>query len=232
MLRKIKQETMGRSELGWLNSWFHFSFAEYDDPNNIQFGALRVVNDDLIQPHTGFEMHPHENMEIITYVIQGELTHKDSMGHERTLKRGDIQYMSAGTGVWHSEKNKGEEELRLLQIWIFPDKEGYTPTYGDLSYYWQNRVNRWLPIASNDARRTDIVLHQDMNVFVSYLEEKRPLDFAIKKGRQGYLIVIEGSATVNGIALSEKDAIKIMEEPLHIESGDNAHLIFFEMQQG
>ena len=122
MIRKIDNKNMGKSNLGWLQSSFHFSFAEYYNPLNINFGSLRVINDDLIQPQSGFPTHPHRDMEIVTYLVSGKLTHKDSMGNERTLERGEVQYMSAGTGVYHSEFNMEEnEDLRLFQIWVFPD---------------------------------------------------------------------------------------------------------------
>ena len=121
MIKYIDHEKMGTADHGWLRSRFHFSFAQYYNPENMGFGALRVLNDDLVRPGTGFETHPHRDMEIISYVVQGELTHGDSMGNRQTLKRGQIQYMSAGTGVWHSEHNLGEDTLRFLQIWIYPD---------------------------------------------------------------------------------------------------------------
>ena len=122
MLRKLDHNNMGKSNLGWLRSVFHFSFAEYYNPKNINFGVLRVINDDLVDSQTGFPTHPHQNMEIISYVVNGELTHGDSMGNESTITRGHVQYMSAGTGVYHSEQNFGDETLRLLQIWILPDQ--------------------------------------------------------------------------------------------------------------
>ena len=122
MLRKLDHNNMGKSNLGWLRSVFHFSFAEYYNPKNINFGVLRVINDDLIDPHTGFPKHPHQNMEIVSYAVDGNLTHADSMGNENTITRGHVQYMSAGTGVYHSEMNHGDETLRLLQIWILPDQ--------------------------------------------------------------------------------------------------------------
>ena len=136
MLRKIDSAGLGTSDLGWLRSRFHFSFAEYRDPDNVHFGALRVLNDDLVAPGHGFGMHPHSDFEILSYVVDGALTHADSMGNEHTLTRGEVQYMSAGTGVLHSEHNRGEETLRFLQIWVFPDEEGHAPSYGDHRFAW------------------------------------------------------------------------------------------------
>ena len=134
MLRRLPVEKMGESNLGWLRSKFHFSFAEYYNEKNINFGVLRVINDDYIAPGTGFPTHPHRDMEIISYVIEGKLTHKDSMGNESTLERGEVQYMSAGTGVTHSEYNKHAEDTRILQIWVLPDRKGHTPNYGEYKF--------------------------------------------------------------------------------------------------
>ncbi len=131
MIKKLPKENMGTSNLGWLESRFHFSFAEYKNPKNINFGVLRVLNDDIIHPVSGFDMHPHSNMEIISYIVDGEITHKDSMGNNETLKRGEVQYLSAGDGIYHSEHNMHQsDDLRLLQIWIIPPKAGLPRLYG------------------------------------------------------------------------------------------------------
>lgn len=149
MIKRIDSTKMGSSDLGWLKSKFHFSFAEYYNPLNMNFGNLRVVNDDLVSAGEGFDFHPHRDMEIISYVIDGELTHGDSMGNKNTLSRGHVQYMSAGTGVLHSEHNLGSETLRFLQIWIYPDKKDYAPNYGDQKFNWDERKNKWLNIVSS-----------------------------------------------------------------------------------
>ena len=148
MLRKIDSAGLGTSDLGWLRSRFHFSFAEYRDPDNVNFGVLRVLNDDLVAPGRGFGTHPHSDFEILSYVVDGALTHADTMGNEHTLTRGEVQYMSAGKGVLHSEYNRGEGTLRFLQIWIFPDEKGHEPAYGDHRFPWEARKNAWLLIAS------------------------------------------------------------------------------------
>lgn len=230
MIRKIDHNNMGRSQLGWLNSWFHFSFAEYYNPGNMHFGSLRVVNDDLIAPHSGFDTHPHENMEIITYVVNGQLTHGDSMNHQRTLHRGEVQYMSAGTGVFHSEMNQGEEELRLLQIWIFPDKDNYPPQYGDYLFPWEDRKNRWLHIVSGENGDAPIKIHQDMNIYASQILDERTLRFEFGHDRQGYFIVIEGDAAVNGQFIGTRDAAEIQREvSIEVTASPNAHVILFDM---
>lgn len=232
MLRYIDSTKMGRSFLGWLDSHFHFSFAEYHNPDNIQFGALRVVNDDLIEPGTGFDTHPHRDMEIITYVVDGELTHADSMGNKHALTRGQVQYMSAGTGVQHSEHNFGNERLRLLQIWILPDKKGHAPNYGEYRFKMDERENTWLPIvtsAEHPNGKAPIQIHQDMNVYATLLTNKESIDFPVGNGRQAYLIMVEGAADINGIKLNMRDALEITEETVTIRPEGSAHVLVLEM---
>lgn len=231
MIKVISSKEMGKSNQGWLHSIFHFSFAEYFNPNNINFGALRVVNDDHFDPHGGFSTHPHRDMEIISYVIDGHLTHKDSMNNERTLQRGEVQYMSAGKGVTHSEYNHTDNPLRFLQIWIFPDKAGYTPNYGDMRYKWEERLNKWLVIASGN-NKSPVSIHQDMDLSVVYLTKGNKITYELKKNRQAYLIQIEGSGLINGLSLEEKDAAEIREpQIIELEATSDAHYILFEMSE-
>lgn len=223
---------MGRSQLGWLDSWFHFSFAEYYNPNNLRFGALRVINDDLIAPRTGFDTHPHADMEIVTYVVDGVLTHADSMQNKRTLRRGQVQYMSAGTGVLHSEMNETNEALRLLQIWILPDRRGYTPRYGDVALLWEPRVDRWLQIASGEVGEAPVHLRQDMRIFAAEITEAKTLRYPLQRDRQAYLVLIEGAARIGDISLTQRDALEIAgEETVAIEALPTAHVLLFEMAQ-
>ncbi len=231
MITKVDHNKMGRSNLGWLNSLFHFSFAEYYNRNNMNFGSLRVLNDDLIRPHTGFDTHPHRDMEIITYIIDGELTHIDSMGNERTLSRGQVQYMSAGTGIYHSEKNQGEVPLRLLQLWIVPDRRGYQPNYGDHAFDWKSRMNKWLHMVSNVNLKTPITIHQDASVYALYLEKGKRIGFPVRKDRQVYLVQIEGNSLVNDLELMERDAAEIIEESLEIKAISDSHYLLVEMQK-
>lgn len=186
MLRVVDSGNMGSSNLGWLRSKFHFSFAEYYNPHNIKFGVLRVINDDLVESNTGFDTHPHRNMEIISYVVNGELTHGDSMGNKNTITRGHVQYMSAGTGVYHSEHNLGKDELRFLQIWIFPDKEDYKPNYGDYRFDWSDRQNRWLHMVSSRNGNAPIKINQDINVYSLELDKGKEINFQVNEGRQAY----------------------------------------------
>lgn len=233
MLQHIESAKMGRSFHGWLDSHFHFSFADYYNPENIHFGVLRVINDDLVEPGTGFDMHPHENMEILSYVIDGELTHADSMKNKQTLTRGQVQYMSAGTGVVHSEHNLGNDMLRFLQIWIFPDKRGYAPNYGDFRFALEDRFDTWLPIASgvgNTESTAPIRVHADINVFASIVHKGASLDFSVKKGRQAYLVLIEGEADINGRHLAMRDGLEIVEQSITIDpTSDAAHVLIIEM---
>ncbi len=232
MLTKIPKEKMFLSKQGWLESRFHFSFAEYRDYNNLNFGVLRVLNDDIIKPQSGFDMHPHKDMEIVTYIIDGELTHKDSMGHGETLQRGEVQYMSAGTGVFHSEHNWGNQDLRLLQIWILPPYKDMEPSYGSYRYKEEERKNRLCNIVSSLKGDSKIKLHQDVNFYVSELDEDREILFPLEKERQVYFVQIEGSATVNGIHVDYGDALKIADEnELRIKSLTDTHFLFIEMKK-
>jgi len=229
MLRKIDHTKMGSSNLGWLQSIFHFSFSQYYSPENINFGVLRVINDDQIAPGTGFDAHPHRDMEIISYVIDGELTHADSMGNQRTVKRGHVQYMSAGTGVVHSEHNRSANPLRMLQIWIFPDKQGYAPNYGDFLFDWDDRKNQWLHMVSNKFGDAPVKVNQDVNFYSLELEKDGEISFPVKEGRQAYLVQIEGKSTINDITLDMRDGMEIVEEDIQIKANEASHFLVVEM---
>lgn len=232
MLEKISKEQMYLSNLGWLESRFHFSFAEYRDFNNLNFGVLRVLNDDIVHPHSGFDMHPHQDMEIISYVVEGEITHKDSMGNAETLKKGEVQYMSAGTGVMHSEYNHANTDLRLLQIWILPPLKGVNPLYGSYQYAWKERENKLLSIVSSLEGNAKVKIHQDVNIYVSQLESQKELTFDIDENRQVYFVQIQGASWVNDVELNEGDALKIIQEKnLSIKSKNVSHFLFIEMKQ-
>jgi len=231
MLRKLESSKMGKSDLGWLRSKFHFSFAEYYNPSNMGFGVLRVINDDLINPHTGFDTHPHRDMEIISYIVEGELTHGDSMGNKSTLQRGHVQYMSAGTGVFHSEHNLGENVARLLQIWIIPDKKGHKPNYGEYRFDWNERKNKWLHIVSSNQGHAAVKVNQDVNISVLELEVNKEIDFLVEAGRQAYLVQIEGKSNINGITLNQRDGMEIIEENIKIKAEVHSHFIILEMKK-
>lgn len=228
MITLIPYDSLHVSKHAWLQSHFHFSFAEYFNPNNLNFGVLRVMNDDIIAPHQGFEMHPHRDMEIFTYVLEGALTHKDSMGNEETLYAGDIQYMSAGSGVLHSEKNGGDTPLHLIQTWILPNQKGVTPRYGSYRYEPSRRTNRWEYLFGEEGL---IALYQDVNVYASYLEATKCLDFDVILERKAYLKVMQGELLLNGKRLEQGDSAEIVAEHLHCEALANTHLLLIEMAQ-
>jgi quercetin 2,3-dioxygenase len=231
VLRKIESKNMGSSNLGWLRSKFHFSFAEYYNPDNINFGVLRVINDDLINPNTGFDTHPHRDMEIISYVVNGELSHGDTMGNKNTLTRGHVQYMSAGTGVYHSEHNLGKDVARFLQIWIVPDRKGYKPNYGDYGFDWDERKNKWLHMVSSKEGAAPIKINQDVNIYSLELQSGNEISFPIKQGRQAYLVQIEGNSGINSIELSDRDVAEIVEEDILINAKETSHILILEMKK-
>jgi redox-sensitive bicupin YhaK (pirin superfamily) len=232
MLKFLDHKKMGRGRHGWLDSHFHFSFAEYRNPANVSFGVLRVFNDDIVKPGEGFDAHPHRDMEIISYVVYGELSHRDSMGNDHTLTRGQAQYMSAGTGVMHSEYNHTDEDLRFAQIWIFPDKQGYPPVYGDYRFELEERYDRWMPIATgydNRQSTAPIKVHQDINAYATILCQGSEIDFKVAADRQAYLVCLEGQATVGAIVMEARDALEITSEDVHVKTSGGCHLFVIEM---
>ena len=231
MLRKIEKEQMFVSNLGWLESRFHFSFAEYRDIHNMNFGVLRVLNADIVHPKSGFDMHPHRDMEIISYIVKGEITHKDSMGNEKTLRRGEVQYLSAGSGIYHSEyNNHPSEDLRLLQIWIMPPQKNLVPIYGDQSYSFEQRHNRLLKIVSSKNGDAQIQINQDVNIYVCELDALKNIEFTLEQNRQIYYVQIEGEAQVNGLHVRDGDAIKIEDEKqIEVVAQTNTNILFIEM---
>lgn len=231
MIRRLDNQKMGSSDLGWLKSKFHFSFANYHNPNNMQFGKLRVINDDLVRPMTGFETHPHRDMEIVSYVVNGDLTHGDSMGNKNTISRGHVQYMSAGTGVWHSEHNLGKDTLRFMQIWIYPDQKNLEPNYGDYRFPWEDRKNQWLHMVSSVEGSAPIRIHQDANLYSLELEADKEIEFTVGQGRQAYLVQIEGTSNINGIEMMERDGMESVEEDLKIKAQTTSHYLVVEMKK-
>lgn len=229
MIKIYKESTLGRANHGWLNSWFHFSFAEYYNAERMNFGALRVINDDLIAPGNGFDAHPHKNMEIISYVVEGSLSHKDNMGNDHTITRGQVQYMSAGTGVKHSEYNNGDSTTRLLQMWILPEKKDLPPRYGDYAFLWADRENKWLHLVSPEKGNAPVKIQQDANLYAISLNQGSSTTFEIQNKRQAYLILIEGLAEVNGNPLNIRDGLETVEESLSIIAKEKSHLLIIEL---
>lgn len=231
MLNKFENSAMGRGEHGWLKTIHHFSFAEYFDPDRMGLGALRVLNDDLVDPDTGFDLHPHKDMEIISYVIEGELTHGDSMGNKSTIGKGDIQYMSAGKGVYHSEHNRGEDTLRFLQIWIRPDKFGYEPNYGDYRFNWNDRENKWLHIVSPKKGNAPVKINQEADIYVTNLDKGTEIKATVDNNHQAYLVQIDGKSNINGIGVNRRDALEIYDEELDIKALEESHIMLIILKK-
>ncbi|MCL2579742.1 MAG: pirin family protein [Oscillospiraceae bacterium] len=230
MIKHLPAQGMYRGKpTSWLDTVHHFSFAQYYNPSNMQFGSLRVLNDDLIAGHSGFDTHPHKDMEIVSYLVCGALTHRDSIGNEGVIRRGEVQYMSAGRGIYHSEINEGDETVRLLQIWILPNAKNLEPNYGDCKYEWAERENKLLHLVSPQDGNAPVKLHQDVNMYAVELEQGKTLDFPLPKGRQCYIVQVEGASLINGISLKERDSIEAIEENLKIEATAISHLLFIEM---
>lgn len=200
---------------GWLHSRFGFSFADYYDPENMSFGPLRVFNDDIIQADNGFGMHPHREMEIVTVVLKGQVEHQDSMGNKEILRPGEVQRMTAGTGITHSEINPSKEEaLELLQLWFLPQLNRLEPSYEQFAYDQNAMHNALLPVVSSQPHSEHRVahIHQDMTLYLSRLDTEEKITFEQSSSRRTYVFVIEGSLTLNGNRLGERDSARITEE--------------------
>ncbi len=231
MITIRKAGERGSTRMGWLTSYHSFSFNRYYDPEHIHFGPLRVLNDDFVAPGTGFGMHPHDNMEIITYVLAGEVEHRDSTGTHSVIRAGDVQRMSAGTGVVHSEYNRSaDEELHLLQIWLLPYKRGLAPSYDQRTFDAARRRNTLLRVVDGDARGDALAMHQHASMFVSSLETGNTVEHAIETGRGAYVFVAAGAATVNGVLLGTGDAAMVRDEiSLAISAQETAELVVFDL---
>lgn len=230
MIEIRKSEERGRANHGWLDTYHSFSFANYYDPENVQFGPLRVLNEDFIKPHTGFDTHPHDNMEIVTYVLSGAVSHKDSTGGEGVIKSGEIQTMSAGTGILHSEKNDGDEELHLLQIWFMPAERDITPGYNQ-HLLDADEKNILFPVASNIADLGVGNINQDVVVYIGEFDKPSEVKTNISEGRIGYLHnTLLGEISLNGQKLNPGDGAKITgPEELFIKAKPGVKLILFDM---
>jgi redox-sensitive bicupin YhaK (pirin superfamily) len=221
----------GHADHGWLDSWHSFSFAEYHDPRHVHWGPLRVINEDRIQPGRGFGTHGHRDMEIISYVISGALGHKDSMGNAASIVPGEVQRMSAGTGVTHSEYNHDAQgTTHFLQIWIIPDRMGVSPGYAQRSYTDEDKRGRLRLVVSPDGADDSVTIQQDARMYAGLFDgdERATLDLA--EGRLGYVHVVRGEVTVNGRALKAGDALLYRDEPrIGIEGGRDAEVLVFDL---
>lgn len=212
MIQLRRSNDRGRANLGWLDSRFSFSFAEYHDPRHMGFRSLRVINDDLVAGNAGFPTHPHQNMEIITYMLDGAIAHKDSMGNGSTIRPGEVQRMTAGTGILHSEFNPSGETARLLQIWLLPRERGLKPGYEQKFFGADAKTDRLALIASPDARDGSIRIEQDVNLYASWLTEGKEVKHTIAPGRHAWLQVARGGLALGGHELAEGDGAAISDE--------------------
>jgi quercetin 2,3-dioxygenase len=221
----------GFADHGWLKSFHSFSFADYFDPRHVEFGALRVINEDRVQPGQGFGTHAHRDMEIISYVLSGELAHKDSMGNGSTLRPGDVQRMSAGSGVRHSEFNPSSENpVHFLQIWITPDATGIEPSYEEKRFEPLEKRGRLRLIASPDRAHGSVLIHQDARVYAGLFDGAERATLAIADDRRVYLHVVRGHVSANGVALGSGDALKLADSrALSVQDGRDAEILVFDL---
>ena len=235
MIKIIRSNEHYHNEQDWLSTNWHFSFDHYRDPHNMNFGPLRVFNDDIIQPGTGFGFHPHRDMEIITYVIDGELEHKDNQGNHGVIQPGEVQRMTAGTGILHSEYNHSKEKpLRLLQMWIFANRRDLAPSWEQKKFSREERKNRLLPIVvpENQSNGPALHIHQDAAIYVSSVEPGGKINHDILPGRKTYLFVIDGSIKLNGYSLKTRDVARVENErKLSILADQPTELILLDLPE-
>ncbi|EKD96717.1 MAG: pirin protein [uncultured bacterium] len=219
MIQIRKAGERGHANHGWLNTWHSFSFADYFDPQHMGFSVLRVINDDRIAPGAGFPTHAHRDMEIITYLLQGALEHKDSMGNGSVIRPGEIQRMSAGSGISHSEFNASKnEEAHLLQIWIEPKERGITPGYEQKSLAAAAKASSLNLLASPDGQDGSVTIHQDARIYAALLQEHEELAYLMPTGRRAYIHLARGKLKLNGLDLEAGDGAKIWDENINILS--------------
>ena len=223
--------SLGGANHGWLNAKHHFSFADYRDPSRVHWGALRVWNDDAIAPNTGFPPHPHNDMEIITYVRSGAITHRDSLGNEGRTEAGDVQVMSAGTGIVHSEKNEEAVETTLFQIWIIPDKQGEKPSWGARPFPKGDRAGRFVTLASGiDGDDDALPIRANARVLGATLNAGETVEQPIGRDRKAYLVPTRGRIEVNGVAVNPRDGVAIADlDTIRITANDEAEIVLVDV---
>jgi len=231
MLRIRKASERGHADHGWLNTYHTFSFADYYDPKQMGFRDLRVINEDRVQPSRGFPTHPHRDMEIVTYVLDGALEHKDSMGNGSVIRPGEVQRMSAGTGITHSEFNhSGTELVHFLQIWILPQKDGVTPGYEQKFFPDEEKLKNLRLIASRDGRSGSVTINQDVNLYAALLGAGEEIVFPLPDNRHVWLQVARGSVTFNGSLLKQGDGAAVSDEDQVVVTGkEKAEVLLFDL---
>ena len=233
-MKKVFHKNIDRgfADHGWLKANHSFSFAGWYNPERIQFGKLRVLNDDLVSPGKGFGTHPHEDMAIVPIPLEGSLSHKDNKGHEEVISRNDIQVMSAGTGIMHSEYNASESEyVNLLQLWIFPDKKGHVPRYDQKSFNQLDRKNKLQTIVAPTKNDNNLWLNQDAYLTWSDLDQNKEIDYNLHNKNNGvYIFLIDGIISVDNHILAKRDAIGVWEiEQFNIAAKENSNILFIEV---
>jgi redox-sensitive bicupin YhaK (pirin superfamily) len=231
MIRILKSKDRGHANHGWLDSRFTFSFADYFDPEHIQFRTLRVMNDDHIAGGGGFPTHPHRDLEIVTYVLDGALAHKDSMGNGSVIRPGDVQYMSAGTGVAHSEFNASDKEpVHMYQIWMFPDKKNHEPKYDQKNFPESEKRGKLRLVVSPDGREGSVKIRQNNELYATVLGEGESVKHEIKRDRHAYVQVARGSVKLNGQQLETGDGAAISDEKsLQLSGVKDAEVLLFDL---
>jgi len=231
MITIRKSEDRGHFDLGWLDTYHTFSFDQYYEPAHMHFRSLRVINEDRVQPAHGFPTHSHRDMEIITYILSGALEHRDSMGNGSVIRPGDVQRMTAGTGVSHSEFNPSEvEPVHLLQIWILPETNGLPPSYEEKHFSDEERRDRLRLIASQDGRDGSVTIHQDARLYATVLEAGKALVHALSEDRYAWLQVARGTIRLNEMELKQGDGAAVRKESeLRISAHDQAELLLFDL---
>jgi hypothetical protein len=231
MLEVRKSDDRGLADHGWLRSRHSFSFADYFDPQHVEFGVLRVINEDRVAPGGGFGSHPHRDMEIISYVLAGELAHRDSMGNGSVIRPGDVQRMSAGTGVYHSEQNPSPRNpVHFLQIWIRPDQLNIQPGYEQKYFSEDEKRGRLRLIVSGDGAEGSVRMHQDARLYAGLFDGNEAATLTIAAGRRAYVHLVRGELTVNGTRLTAGDALKMSDvSEIPIRDGRDAEVLVFDL---
>jgi redox-sensitive bicupin YhaK (pirin superfamily) len=231
MIVRRPAEERGRADFGWLDSRHTFSFGEYYDARYMGFRALRVINEDRVKPGYGFGTHPHRDMEIISYVLEGALAHKDSMGTGSVIRPGDVQRMSAGTGVLHSEMNPSPNEpVHFLQIWLMPDQRGIPPSYEEKRFDTLDKEGRLRLVAAPDARDGALAINQDVDLYAGVFKAGEGTKFELRPGRHAWLQVARGGVTLNGELLKQGDGAAVSDEPaLDLKATEDAELLVFDL---
>ena len=231
MITVRKSEARGHANHGWLDSYHTFSFASYYDPNYMNFRSLRVINEDVVSPGKGFGTHGHSDMEIITYVLEGALEHKDSLGTGAVIKPGEVQRMTAGTGIQHSEFNHSQTDpVHLLQIWLLPDTKGLSPSYEQRDFPLAQRRGKLRLVAARDARDGAVKVHQDVDLYAAVLDKDSRVSHALRPNRYAWVQVARGSVLLNGLTLENGDAAAVSDEAeVVIEAAEDAEFLLFDL---